>query len=535
MSDDEAPAPVTNNYEETMREALQAQVDLAPDLFAAESNKAYGRPAYARLMQDLAVESLLGEEIEYDDQGRAISHYESNKANYKFVTNEKEAIAANTRAKNLAIRDGKGKNIGSNLLPIYHVDTETLLEYGGTEAKFGVEDNEGNTEWFASQEEANRYMDSRPDRAVFKTDKFGKTIVDKSKAGTTSRAGGGIADILAGNAVTEFSDGTTRKAGFDEQGNFLGTSQMEQDMLERAKIQQTRSEIALVSEYGDDLTQAYRAQGNIQGALDAFNALDQSSDHGGLRSDLVRMAQEELAAGGDLTDRERISINEDARAAMSARGRGRSFQAVVNEVNANDTFRRQRQNERRGFAMNAIQLADSGLAQDRGYAAQRIGLEQATSADPFQAITGRTSGAAVASGQNLYGNTSAGMGGGPTLFNPAQGAEFMANQSAMINSYNAANYGAQQAKKAAMWGAFGNIAGQATGALIKRCWVAREVYGVLDPRWLAFRHWLDFFGPSWFRFIYIKFGERFARFIKDKPRLKARIRAWMDTKIKEII
>jgi hypothetical protein len=67
------------------------------------------------------------------------------------------------------------------------------------------------------------------------------------------------------------------------------------------------------------------------------------------------------------------------------------------------------------------------------------------------------------------------------------------------------------------------------------CWVAREVYGQHNPMWLIFRHWMLFISPFWFRAIYLNFGERFAKFIKDKPRLKARIRAWMDTKIKEVI
>ena len=69
MGGGDAPAPVTNNYQETMREALQAQIDLAPDLFKAESNNNYGRPAYARLMQDLARKVNFGEEYNYDSFG----------------------------------------------------------------------------------------------------------------------------------------------------------------------------------------------------------------------------------------------------------------------------------------------------------------------------------------------------------------------------------------------------------------------------------------------------------------------------------
>ena len=63
------------------------------------------------------------------------------------------------------------------------------------------------------------------------------------------------------------------------------------------------------------------------------------------------------------------------------------------------------------------------------------------------------------------------------------------------------------------------------------CWVAREVYGENNPRWLAFREWLVNEAPPWFRKLYFKYGPQFADFIKGKPRLKAKIKAWMETKI----
>ena len=63
------------------------------------------------------------------------------------------------------------------------------------------------------------------------------------------------------------------------------------------------------------------------------------------------------------------------------------------------------------------------------------------------------------------------------------------------------------------------------------CWVAREVYGENNPAWLLFRRWMLNESPSWFRSAYLKFGEKFALSIKNKPRLKAIIRQWMDTKI----
>ena len=67
---------------------------------------------------------------------------------------------------------------------------------------------------------------------------------------------------------------------------------------------------------------------------------------------------------------------------------------------------------------------------------------------------------------------------------------------------------------------------------LKRCWVAREVYGEDNPKWLQFRDWVTYKAPAWFRNSYDKYGERFAQFISNKPRTKELIRKWMDTKIK---
>jgi hypothetical protein len=92
----------------------------------------------------------------------------------------------------------------------------------------------------------------------------------------------------------------------------------------------------------------------------------------------------------------------------------------------------------------------------------------------------------------------------------------------------------QAAKASAQAGIFSGLGslggGIATGAML--CWVAREVYGAHNPAWLLFREWMLNDSPGWFRAIYIKFGERFAKFISNKPRLKARIRIWMDSKIR---
>lgn len=63
------------------------------------------------------------------------------------------------------------------------------------------------------------------------------------------------------------------------------------------------------------------------------------------------------------------------------------------------------------------------------------------------------------------------------------------------------------------------------------CWVAREVYGADDPRWLLFRAWLFAEAPEWLRDLYAAHGEEFAGWIHDKPLVKAAVRWLMDLAI----
>jgi len=66
------------------------------------------------------------------------------------------------------------------------------------------------------------------------------------------------------------------------------------------------------------------------------------------------------------------------------------------------------------------------------------------------------------------------------------------------------------------------------GGWLGACWVAREIYGKTDPRWVVFRTWIDRDAPSWLRKLYIKHGESFAIYIKDKPKIKKVIKYFMD-------
>jgi hypothetical protein len=107
-------------------------------------------------------------------------------------------------------------------------------------------------------------------------------------------------------------------------------------------------------------------------------------------------------------------------------------------------------------------------------------------------------------------------------------------------NYLSDTYGAQTRAMAATYTsptqAFGNIA-SGLGSLfsfsgkLPFCWVAREVYGEDNPKWLQFREWMLTKASDNLRNLYIEYGERIAESIRNKPRIKAIIRKWMDSKI----
>lgn len=93
---------------------------------------------------------------------------------------------------------------------------------------------------------------------------------------------------------------------------------------------------------------------------------------------------------------------------------------------------------------------------------------------------------------------------------------------------------------AAKTSAAGDIGGALLGAALPKlipaifCWVAREVYGEHNPRWQMFRHWMLTRAPRWFVRLYLRYGEKFAKWLKRNPWLKPMIRRWMDNRIESM-
>lgn len=90
-----------------------------------------------------------------------------------------------------------------------------------------------------------------------------------------------------------------------------------------------------------------------------------------------------------------------------------------------------------------------------------------------------------------------------------------------LNIQNQAN--AQM--RSSLYQALGQAAGAAGGAAMAFCWVAAEVFGSWEnPKTTFCRMYIAQMAPKWFRESYIKFGERVAKFIHDKPILKSIIK-----------
>jgi hypothetical protein len=239
-------------------------------------------------------------------------------------------------------------------------------------------------------------------------------------------------------------------------------------------------------------------------AREAMEAADPEST--ALKQELNRQAMAELKLGGKLTGGQQRQLRESVRGGQSSRG----FGFGINDQ-AMETF----------AEMNAMEDRRRGR---QSFAQGQLGLSASLGSDPFMSVLGRP-------GKSFNPGAVLGQAGGYNsgrVFNPESGyAGGLHGQNANM-LMDARSQNAQMS--ADMWGgAMGALGGIAGGF----CWVAREVFGETNPQWLLFRNWVMNDSPSWFRKLYGRFGESFAKFISNKPRLKGLIKRWMETKIQE--
>ena len=177
------------------------------------------------------------------------------------------------------------------------------------------------------------------------------------------------------------------------------------------------------------------------------------------------------------------------------------------------------------------QLAQSGALGYVDAATRLAALEDQTTLDPFSALLNRAGGGSLGQAGQVFGQAGYGLSSGPQYLNPESGLGYISQMAANEASMYGAGLSADASRTAGLASGLGNLVGSGIGAFAAFCWVAREVYGPMNPQWIHFRDWMFAESPRWFFNLYRRFGERFANWISDKPRIKAIIRKWMDSKI----
>jgi hypothetical protein len=188
-------------------------------------------------------------------------------------------------------------------------------------------------------------------------------------------------------------------------------------------------------------------------------------------------------------------------------------------------------------------VTNPSSAIDSAQKAMRFGSKLDQKRSLFGEAISRVSAAlpSIRSGQDAF-NIATRRAAAPTGANTVAGV----SQGSGTNAYGLANNwlnNASQLQNTAMskqnsllqnvtgWGEFGGkVVGAIAGAAT--CWVAREVYGEDNPMWLVFRYYVINDAPKWFHNLYRNYGERFAKFISDKPILKRIIRGLMNLAIR---
>jgi hypothetical protein len=197
---------------------------------------------------------------------------------------------------------------------------------------------------------------------------------------------------------------------------------------------------------------------------------------------------------------------------------------------ANRDFAAQQAQQRFANIGSVLGSEQAMLGADRAYALQRAGQQQGITAASLGLIGFGQTPYALGLGAQQQGISQGQVGIGPQLIDPSAGINIALQNAANLGNYQSAAYGARAGATGAIIGGVAAGAGALGGGAIA-CWVAREVYGAENPKWVLFREWLFSKAPAWFRNLYIKYGERFAEFISNKPKLKSLIRRWMDSRI----
>ena len=278
----------------------------------------------------------------------------------------------------------------------------------------------------------------------------------------------------------------------EDQSTRAGKLQREQLQLQR------ESDVGALQEFAPQVVEAYRA-------ADPYSTK--------LAEQQTAMAEDLYQRSQGLNPEQQRLVDQQALGMAQRQGRVTDQSAVAGQLLGREQY------------LSGLRGQAAGMGQ------QAFGMNRQLAGDVGMTILGRPS-SSINLGSQMLGQAQAGAAGpmGPQLFDPNVGINMALQQRGQDVTFQGMQAQAKAAGQAGTMEAAGSVAAAALPLMF--CWVAREVYGIENPKWLEFREWMLNDSPSWFRKLYIKFGARFATFISNKPRIKSFIRKWMDTKIK---
>lgn len=234
-----------------------------------------------------------------------------------------------------------------------------------------------------------------------------------------------------------------------------------------------------------------------QGVIDQYTA------------DLNRLQQRQA---GILSPEDVRQSQQAAREAYGARGQVMGRGAIGAEILNREAIRQQREDQAR-----------AAMQQSYGNILNMSNLQTGNLFSPIASLISGTFNPLGAYPADVYG----------TNVNAQLAREIaQKNYEAAVKS---AELSGSAQKQAGTTSAIGNIFGSLLPAAITAiCWVAREVYGEDNPRWMLFRDWLFRHAPEWFFNLYINHGEAFAGWLKRNSWAKRPIRIWMDSRIRSM-
>lgn len=309
--------------------------------------------------------------------------------------------------------------------------------------------------------------------------------------------------------------------------------------------------------------------GQMGGGSQGANAYNAAYSNPQLQQ-LNQSTMSQLALGGQLPSQTTADISNQTLSAMNTAGRATDPAAAANlALNLNSTQQQmlqQRQaaagsvaglNTSQGATNQQAYLGQQGLtlqgataggqmqmqqnyynqlAQGQNYGLQGSALSGANSAimgTTMPALGTVLSPSTAFSGTGALYNQASGLGTGSQNFNPFQaGTALYADQYQDINGPKGSgqfNAGTNQGILSAGMSMFGS----GMSGLAMACWAAREAYGWSNPKWLKAREWMLTKAPAEIRDLYLKCGQLLAWEISQDSDLKDTVRAWFDLKLQQ--